>query len=86
MNVDGIKTGYTRQAGYNLVSSATQGEMRLIAVVMGAKNLMPVKQKVKSSLAMASASLKLWRQIMRVRCLQQKKSGWQISYDRPRTQ
>ncbi|QIA62710.1 D-alanyl-D-alanine carboxypeptidase [Vibrio astriarenae] len=38
MNVDGIKTGYTRQAGYNLVSSATQGEMRLIAVVMGAKN------------------------------------------------
>lgn len=38
MNVDGIKTGYTRKAGYNLVSSATQGDMRLIAVVMGAKN------------------------------------------------
>ncbi|WP_264874983.1 serine hydrolase [Vibrio agarivorans] len=38
MNVDGIKTGYTRNAGYNLVSSATQGEMRLIAVVMGTKN------------------------------------------------
>ncbi|MGR5119999.1 serine hydrolase [Vibrio astriarenae] len=38
MNVDGIKTGYTSNAGYNLVSSATQGEMRLIAVVMGTKN------------------------------------------------
>lgn len=35
MNVDGIKTGHTAQAGYNLVSSATEGNMRLIAVVMG---------------------------------------------------
>ncbi|MFZ4831977.1 serine hydrolase [Rouxiella sp. Mn2063] len=37
LNVDGIKTGYTSGAGYNLVSSAvdTNG-MRLIAVVMGA--------------------------------------------------
>lgn len=36
LNVDGIKTGHTSDAGYSLVSSATQGEMRLIAVVMGA--------------------------------------------------
>ncbi|MEZ8027042.1 D-alanyl-D-alanine carboxypeptidase [Enterovibrio norvegicus] len=35
MNVDGIKTGHTDKAGYNLVSSATEGKMRLIAVVMG---------------------------------------------------
>ncbi|MEZ9523661.1 serine hydrolase [Enterovibrio norvegicus] len=35
MNVDGIKTGHTEKAGYNLVSSATEGKMRLIAVVMG---------------------------------------------------
>ncbi len=35
MNVDGIKTGHTDKAGYNLVSSATEGDMRLIAVVMG---------------------------------------------------
>ncbi len=35
MNVDGIKTGHTSDAGYSLVSSATQGDMRLIAVVMG---------------------------------------------------
>jgi D-alanyl-D-alanine carboxypeptidase (penicillin-binding protein 5/6) len=33
--VDGIKTGHTEAAGYCLVSSATQGEMRLIAVVLG---------------------------------------------------
>ncbi len=38
MNVDGIKTGHTSNAGYSLVSSATEGEMRLIAVVMGTKS------------------------------------------------
>lgn len=35
LNVDGGKTGYTEDAGYSLVSSATQGRMRLISVVMG---------------------------------------------------
>lgn len=35
LNVDGIKTGHTSDAGYSLISSATQGDMRLIAVVMG---------------------------------------------------
>ncbi|KJY80164.1 serine hydrolase [Vibrio nigripulchritudo] len=38
MNVDGIKTGHTSKAGYSLVSSATEGKMRLVAVVMGTKN------------------------------------------------
>ncbi|HET8817546.1 MAG TPA: serine hydrolase [Pseudidiomarina sp.] len=35
LNVDGIKTGHTEEAGYSLVSSATEGDMRLVAVVMG---------------------------------------------------
>ncbi|MBY7729400.1 D-alanyl-D-alanine carboxypeptidase family protein [Vibrio bathopelagicus] len=35
INVDGGKTGYTENAGYSLVSSATEGKMRLISVVMG---------------------------------------------------
>ncbi len=34
-NVDGLKTGHTESAGYCLISSAKQGNMRLIAVVMG---------------------------------------------------
>lgn len=38
LNVDGIKTGHTSGAGYSLVSSATQGDMRLIAVVMGTES------------------------------------------------
>jgi serine-type D-Ala-D-Ala carboxypeptidase (penicillin-binding protein 5/6) len=33
---DGLKTGHFREAGYNVVATATRGELRLIAVVMGA--------------------------------------------------
>lgn len=35
-SVDGLKTGHTEEAGYNLVASAVEDGMRLIAVVMGA--------------------------------------------------
>jgi D-alanyl-D-alanine carboxypeptidase (penicillin-binding protein 5/6) len=35
LNVDGMKTGHTSNAGYSLVTSATKGDMRLVTVVMG---------------------------------------------------
>ena len=35
---DGIKTGYTKAAGFNLVSSAQRGDMRVIVAVMGARS------------------------------------------------
>ena len=35
--VDGIKTGFTRRAGYCLAASAKRGNRRLITVVLGAK-------------------------------------------------
>ncbi len=35
---DGIKTGYTRAAGYNLVASAKKGDERIIATVFGGKS------------------------------------------------
>ncbi|WP_205949977.1 serine hydrolase [Pantoea stewartii] len=35
LHVDGIKTGHTSGAGNNLVASATEGDMRLISVVLG---------------------------------------------------
>ncbi|MER1980132.1 D-alanyl-D-alanine carboxypeptidase DacA [Citrobacter amalonaticus] len=37
LKVDGIKTGHTDKAGYNLVASATEGQMRLISAVMGGR-------------------------------------------------
>ena len=33
--VDGLKTGYIRMSGYNLVATANRGGKRLIVVVMG---------------------------------------------------
>ncbi|MBE4589636.1 serine hydrolase [Vibrio navarrensis] len=51
MNVDGIKTGHTDNAGYSLVSSATEGKMRLIAVVMGTKDMNARKSESKKLLS-----------------------------------
>ncbi len=36
--VDGIKTGYTRASGFNLVTSAKDGNRSIVAVVMGGKS------------------------------------------------
>ena len=36
---DGIKTGYTRAAGYNLVASAERGRERIIATVFGGRSV-----------------------------------------------
>lgn len=37
VGADGLKTGYTKEAGYGLVGSAVQGGLRLIVVVNGLK-------------------------------------------------
>jgi D-alanyl-D-alanine carboxypeptidase len=37
---DGMKTGYTCSAGYNVVASATRGERQLVTVVLGAESPM----------------------------------------------
>lgn len=43
---DGIKTGYTRAAGYNLVASAKRGNERIIATVFGGKSTASRNAKV----------------------------------------
>ncbi|KAF0121147.1 MAG: D-alanyl-D-alanine carboxypeptidase, partial [Xanthobacteraceae bacterium] len=35
--VDGIKTGYTRASGFNLLTSARRGDRQIVAVVMGGR-------------------------------------------------
>ncbi|HIC41066.1 MAG TPA: D-alanyl-D-alanine carboxypeptidase [Piscirickettsiaceae bacterium] len=37
--VDGLKTGFTKKAGYNLVASANRMNMRLISVVLGSTDV-----------------------------------------------
>jgi serine-type D-Ala-D-Ala carboxypeptidase (penicillin-binding protein 5/6) len=39
IGVDGLKTGFTREAGYGIVASAMQNRLRLIAVTNGFKDL-----------------------------------------------
>ena len=50
INVDGIKTGHTSQAGYSLVTSATKDGMRLISVVMGTESERARKEESKTLL------------------------------------
>ena len=49
---DGIKTGYTRAAGYNLVASAERGNERIIATVFGGKSSASRNAKVAELLDM----------------------------------
>jgi D-alanyl-D-alanine carboxypeptidase (penicillin-binding protein 5/6) len=36
-DVDGLKSGFVRAAGYHLIATARRGNTRLIAIVMGAR-------------------------------------------------
>lgn len=47
---DGIKTGYTRAAGFNLVASAELGKKRIIATVFGAKTSADRTRKISALL------------------------------------
>ena len=49
-SVDGLKTGYTRVAGYGLVASAQREEMRLVSVVMGSSSTASRKAETRSLL------------------------------------
>ena len=49
-SVDGLKTGYTRVAGYGLVASAQREGMRLVSVVMGSSSTASRKAETRSLL------------------------------------
>jgi len=49
-SVDGLKTGYTREAGYGLVASAEREGMRLVSVVMGSSSTLSRKAETRSLL------------------------------------
>ena len=49
---DGIKTGYTRAAGFNLVASAERGKQRIIATVFGGKSTVSRNARVAELLDM----------------------------------
>lgn len=48
--LDGLKTGHTSEAGYNLVATAKRGDTRVISVVMGAESSEIREQRTRSLL------------------------------------
>ena len=52
---DGIKTGYTRAAGFNLVASAQRGQERIIATVFGGQSAAWRNQRIMELLDMGFA-------------------------------
>jgi len=48
--MDGIKTGYIRASGFNLVASAVQGDRRLIGVIFGGKSAVSRDQQMEALL------------------------------------
>jgi D-alanyl-D-alanine carboxypeptidase len=53
---DGIKTGYTRAAGFNLVASAERGNVRVIATVFGGQSTASRNQRIMELMDMGFAS------------------------------
>ncbi|MEM8838479.1 MAG: D-alanyl-D-alanine carboxypeptidase family protein [Pseudomonadota bacterium] len=56
IGADGIKTGYTRESGYGMIASATQGDRRLIAVVNGLEKAKTREEEAQSILEWGFAS------------------------------
>ncbi len=56
---DGLKTGYTKEAGYCLTATAKRNNMRLIAVVMGEKDSATRNSEVTSMLDYAFAQYEI---------------------------
>jgi D-alanyl-D-alanine carboxypeptidase len=58
--VNGIKTGYTRMSGFNLVSSVQRGERRIVAVVLGGVSAgardAKMRSLIEAKVALASTS------------------------------
>ncbi len=60
---DGIKTGYTRAAGYNLVASAERGRERVIATVFGGKSTATRNARVAELLNMGFGRAPTWARV-----------------------
>ncbi|MEM7254503.1 MAG: D-alanyl-D-alanine carboxypeptidase family protein [Pseudomonadota bacterium] len=56
-SVDGVKTGYTKGAGYCLAASAQRGDMRLVSVVLGANS---VKARLRDSQALLTYGFRFY--------------------------
>lgn len=64
---DGIKTGYTRAAGFNLVASAERGRERVIATVFGGRSTATRNARVAELLDMGFQRAPRWARVRKPR-------------------
>ncbi|MBF0161165.1 MAG: D-alanyl-D-alanine carboxypeptidase [Magnetococcales bacterium] len=67
--MDGIKTGYIRASGFNLVASTVRGSTRLIGVVFGGRSAVARDNKMAALLDQAFAGLRSGQAALRVASL-----------------
>lgn len=72
---DGIKTGYTRAAGFNLVASAERGQERIIATMFGGSSTAQRNARVAELLDMGFARAPATARISRPRVVAAQSSG-----------
>lgn len=86
MNVDGLKTGHTSGAGFNLIASAVDGQRRLIAVVMGADSAKGREEEAKKLLRWGQQNFTTVQILHRRKRSVRNASGMVIKKISPRTE
>src|SRR3954464_7279705 len=76
--VDGIKTGYTRASGFNLVSSVRRGNRHIVAVVMGGASGGARDARMRSLIEQQIASASTQRTIAKI------EEGTQVAVAQPK--
>src|SRR6185503_17845512 len=64
--IDGIKTGYTRASGFNLVSSVRRGNRHIVAVVMGGTSGAARDAKMRNLIELQIASASTHRTVAKI--------------------
>lgn len=59
-NIDGLKTGYTEAAGFCLVASEKRGDLRMVSVVLGAKE---EKHRYEASVQLLNSGFSLFSRV-----------------------
>ncbi|MBF0424625.1 MAG: D-alanyl-D-alanine carboxypeptidase [Magnetococcales bacterium] len=73
--MDGIKTGYTRASGFNLVGSTVRGSTRLIVVVFGGRSAVSRDNKMAALMDQAFAQIQGERSLQRVASARENTNG-----------
>src|SRR4051812_41012227 len=82
--VDGIKTGYTRASGFNLVSSVRRGNRHVVAVVLGGASGAARDARMRSLIEQQIASASTQRTVAKIEELREVASTRDIAMAQPK--